>query len=33
MNKLGRNERRMHIGHEVGAVKEGIRSSAEGLVD
>ena len=33
MNKLGRNERRMHIAHEVGAVKEGIRSSAEGLVD
>ena len=30
MNKLGSNERRMHTAHEVGAVKEGIRSSAEG---
>ena len=33
MNKLGRNERRMHTAHEVGAVKEGIRSSAEGPVE
>ena len=33
MNKLGSNERRMHIAHEVGAIKEGIRSSAEGPVD
>ena len=33
MNKLGRNERRVHIAHEVGAVKEGIRSSAEGPVE
>ena len=32
MNKLGSNERRMHTAHKVGAVKEGIRSSAEGLV-
>ena len=32
MNKLGRNERRMHTAHKVGAVKEGIRSSAEGPV-
>ena len=32
MNKLGSNERRMHTTHEVGAVKEGIRSSAEGPV-
>ena len=30
MNKLGSNERRMHTAHEVGAVKEGIRSNAEG---
>ena len=29
MNKLGSNERRIHIAHEVGAVKEGIRNSAE----
>ena len=28
MNKLWNNEKRMHIAHEVGAVKEGIRSSA-----
>ena len=32
MNILGSNERRMHTAHEVGAVKEGIRSSTEGLV-
>ena len=29
MNKLGSNERRMHTTHEVGAVKEGIRSNVE----
>ena len=33
MNKLGSNERRMHTAHEVGAVKEGIRSSTEGPVE
>ena len=33
MNKLGSNERRMHIAHEVRAVKEGIRSSAEGPIE
>ena len=33
MNKLGSNERRMHTTHEVGAVEERIRRSAEGLVD
>ena len=33
MNKLGSNERRMHTAHEVGVVKEGIRSSVEGLVE
>ena len=33
MNKLGSNERRMHTGHEVGVVKEGIRSSVEGPVE
>ena len=33
MSKMGSNERRMHIAHEVGAVKEGIRSSAEGPVE
>ena len=33
MNKLGSNERRMHTAHEVGAVKEGIRSNAEGPVE
>ena len=33
MNKLGSNERRMHTTHELGAVKEGIRSSAEGLIE
>ena len=29
MNKLGSNKRRMHTAHEVGAVKEGIRSNAK----
>ena len=33
MNKLGSNERRMHIAHEVGAIEEIIRRSVEGLVD
>ena len=33
MNKLGNNERRMHTTHEVGAVEERIRRSAEGLVE
>ena len=33
MNKLGSNERRMHIAHDVGAVKEGIRRGVEGLVE
>ena len=33
MNKLGNNERRMHIAHEVGAIEERIRRSAEGLVE
>ena len=33
MNKLGSNERRIHNAHEVGAVKEGNRSSAEGPVE
>ena len=33
MNNLERNERRMHTAHEVGAVKEGIRSSVEGPVE
>ena len=33
MNKLGSNERRMHIAHEVGAVNEGTRSSAEGPIE
>ena len=33
MNKLGGNERRMHTTNEVGAVKEGIRSIAEGPVE
>ena len=33
MNKLGSNERRMHTAHEVGAVKEGIRSSVEEPVE
>ena len=30
MNKLSSNERRMHTAHEVGAVREGMRNSAEG---
>ena len=29
MNKLSSNERRMHTAHEVGAVREGNRNSAE----
>ena len=33
LNKLGNSERRMHNAHEVGAVEERIRRSAEGLVD
>ena len=33
MNKLGNNERRMHTAHEVGAVEERIRRSAEGIVE
>ena len=33
MNKLGNNEKRMHITHEVGAVQEGMRSSAEGPIE
>ena len=33
MNKLGNNEKRMHIANEVGAVKEGMRNSAEGIVE
>ena len=33
MNKLGSNYKRMHTTLEVGAVKKGIRSSAEGLVE
>ena len=33
MNKLGSNERRMHTAHEVRAIKEGIRSSAEGPIE
>ena len=33
LNKMGSNERRMHIAHEVGVVEERIRRSAEGLVD
>ena len=33
MNKLGNNERRMHIAHEVGVVEERIRRNAEGLVE
>ena len=32
MNKLGNNERRMHTEHEVEAVEERIRRSAEELV-
>ena len=31
MNKLSSNERRMHTAHEVGAVREGRRSSVEGF--
>ena len=30
MNKLSSNEKRMHIAHKVGAVREGRRNSAEG---
>ena len=30
MNKLSSNERRMHIAHDVGAVRKGWRNSAEG---
>ena len=33
LNKLESNERRMHTAHEVGAVKEGTRSSTEELVE
>ena len=33
MNKLGNNEKRMHTAHEVGAVKERMRNSAEGHVE
>ena len=33
MNKLGNNERRMHTAHEVGAVEERSRRSAEGLAE
>ena len=33
MKKMGNNEKRMHTVHEVGAVKEGIRSSDEGPVE
>ena len=33
LNKLGSNERRMHTAHEVGAMEERMRRSAEGLVD
>ena len=33
MNKMGNNEKRMHIAYEVGAVKEGMRNSAEGHVE
>ena len=33
MSKLKSNERRMHTSHEVGAVKEGTRSSAERPVE
>ena len=33
LNKLGSNERRMHTAHEVGAVEERTRRSAEGLVE
>ena len=30
MNKLDRNDKRMHTAHEVGAVREGMRNIAEG---
>ena len=33
MNKLGNNERRMHTAHEVGAIEERSRRSAEGLAE
>ena len=33
MNKLGNNERRMHIAHEVGAVEEIIRSAEELVIE
>ena len=33
MNKLGNNEKRMHTAHEVEALKEGMRSSAEEPVE
>ena len=33
MNKRGNNEKRMHIAHEVGAVKEGMRNRAKGHVE
>ena len=33
MNKFGNNEKRIHTANEVGAVKEGMRSSVEGLVE
>ena len=33
MNRLGNNEKRMHTAHEVGAVKEGMRSSDKGPVE
>ena len=33
MNKMGNNEKRMHTTQEVGAVKEGMRSSVEGPVE
>ena len=31
MKKLSSNERRIHTAHEVGAVREGRRNSAEGF--
>ena len=30
MNKLHSNEKKMHTAHEVGAMREGMRNSAEG---
>ena len=33
MNKLGKNERRMHTAHEVGAIEERSRRRAEELVE